>query len=181
MFNRSPSRGSPMLSTSQFTDTDRLLSQTETSVTCRTLLKRAIVSSSLIAFVSFGPSAIADASKPHSEAAAQAANATVLAAQIVSRWAPVAEAAGLNAAVWQEQFTMQLVSMSVSNLQSLDRLQVKSDADAQTSYAQFAQAFRSALMMKYIDGQAEKANEKRGSTTTDQMVIPIVPCRDVHT
>ena len=147
----------------------------------RTFTRRTVIASAIAAIQIISPAAFADEPKIHAAASPREANTTVLAAQILSRWAPVAEAAGLNIAVWQEQFTAQLASMSINNLQSLDRMQVKSDVDPKANYARFSQAFRSALMMKYVDSQAEKGNAKLGSTTTDQIFIPIVPCRVVDT
>src|SRR5262249_27173122 len=105
-------------------------------------------------------------------------NTSVLAADILSRWAPIAEAAGLDMSLWQEQFTTQLRSMPMDGLIILDRVTIKSGVDAKSSYADFVYAFRSALMAKHM---STKGNAKLGSTTTDQVFIPIVPCRVVDT
>ena len=143
---------------------------------------RTALAVSIAAFLAIVGSAIAQApAKPAPERASTETNATILAGRILSRWAPVAQAAGADLALWQEQFTTQFGLMSVQNLQTLDRLQVQSDASAATNLAQVAKVFRSVMLMAYMDGVAGKGNLKLGSTTTDQVFIPITPCRVVDT
>src|SRR5262245_55769783 len=57
-------------------------------------------------------------------------DATVLAAQLLSRWAPVAQAAGRDSLLWQDQFATQFRLMSADGLQTLDRVQVSSNLSA---------------------------------------------------
>jgi hypothetical protein len=54
-------------------------------------------------------------------------------------------------------------------------------ANVRASYERFAQAVRNAEMQSYLLGQSGKGPTKLGSTTTDQVFIPIVPCRIVDT
>ncbi|HEY2817044.1 MAG TPA: hypothetical protein VGK44_07925 [Casimicrobiaceae bacterium] len=126
-------------------------------------------------------SSVALAEETQKARAASANNVNIIAADILSRWASVAESAGKNMAVWQEQFGIQLGMMSPNSLRSLERVQVKGDSDARTNYAQFEQAFRSALMSDYAEKTASKVNLKLGSATSDQIFIPTVPCRVVDT
>src|SRR5262245_8196938 len=62
--------------------------------------------------IAFAADVVAPSGKPN--AAVQ--NTSVLAADILSRWAPIAEAAGLDMSLWQEQFTTQLRSMPMDGL-----------------------------------------------------------------
>ena len=114
-------------------------------------------------------------------ATTNATNAQVLAGQILSRWAPIAQESGLDISVWQEQFSTQLAMMSANSLRPLDGVQINASVDAKANYARFADAFRSALMTNYVDSPRRKGNAKLGSSTTDQIFIPIVPCRVVDT
>jgi len=144
-----------------------------------TAVRRIVAAGTAAAMLGLASVALAADADVQKLQAAAPANAKVLAAQILSRWAPVAQAAGLNMSVWQEQFTTQLSLMSLNSLSGLDRAEVKSDIDAKANYAIFADAFRAALMVRHME--SKKGNAKLGSPTTDQVFIPIVPCRVVDT
>ena len=104
----------------------------------------------------------------------------VLANKILDRWQAVAEQAGQNSAAWRDLFGTQLTKMNASILQGIDAVVVDPN-NAQASYAQFGQAVRNAVMQSYTLAQSGKGQSKLGSTTTDQVFIPIVPCRIVDT
>ena len=122
---------------------------------------------------------LAQDSKTALNRASQESNATVLAAQLLSRWAPVAQAAGRDLALWQDQFATQFRLMSVGNLQTIDRVPVSSSLSAAQNLAHFSQAFRSVMVTAHAE--AGKSNPKLGSATADQVFIPITPCRVVDT
>jgi len=105
----------------------------------------------------------------------------LLANDILNRWEPVAVAAGVHTSVWREMFLAQLGAMDVAILGRIDGLKVDTAIDAKVGYAQFAGAFRSALMQSYMAGREGKGHMKLGSLMTDQVFIPITPCRVVDT
>jgi hypothetical protein len=131
----------------------------------------------------FGAHGVATAEefeKAGKPAAASSANAAVLAAQILARWEPVAEAAGAHHAAWKEVFGTQLALMDARTLARLDAL----DADvatAQADYAKFTQAFLDAQFNRVMNSEVGKTNAKLGPSGPDRVFIPTVPCRVVDT
>ena len=105
----------------------------------------------------------------------------VLANEILNRWEPVAVQAGAHSAAWREIFATQLTAIDVSILRGIERLKISESGNANTSYAQFAQAVRSAEMQSYMLAISGKGHMKLGSVTTDQVFIPITPCRIIDT
>ena len=108
-------------------------------------------------------------------------NSVALANDILNRWEPIAVEAGQHSAAWRELFATQLSAMDASVLDTVNRVKMRGSSDAKASYAQFTQAVRSAEMQSYVLAQSGKGNMKLGSTSTDQVFIPIVPCRIVDT
>ncbi len=103
-----------------------------------------------------------------------------LASQLLDRWQPIAGAVGERSDTWREMFSAQFALMDVSSLRDLAA--VNADVgDAKASYATFVQTFRNAIMQAHISGQAAKGQAKLGSLISDQVFIPIVPCRVVDT
>jgi hypothetical protein len=104
----------------------------------------------------------------------------IVANDILNRWEPIAIAALAHSPVWREMFATQLTAMEVAVLRSIDA--VKADrTDAKTSYARFAQAVRAAEAESFRLARSSKGRMKLDSTTTDQVFVPIVPCRIVDT
>jgi hypothetical protein len=120
------------------------------------------------------------ASKP-ALANASTASAAVLSAQILARWQPVAEAAGAYYSAWSNLFGTQLNLMSMSELKRLDALETGVGSSAKADYARFTQAFLNAQANRVMNPESGKTNVKLGSSTTDQVFIPIMPCRVVDT
>src|SRR4029453_9142960 len=106
-------------------------------------------------------------------------NSVVLANDILNRWEPVAVEAGAHSLAWREMFALQLARMDASILQGVDAVRIDAAGGAKTSYARFTRAFRGARMQAYTAGQSGKGHMKLGSATTDQVFIPITPCRIV--
>lgn len=105
-------------------------------------------------------------------------NPVVVANDILNRWEPVAIEAGIHTSAWREIFATQLTRMHISVLRQLDSINVRGDT-AKSDYAQFERGVRNALMQAYVQGTSGKGHIKLGSTTTDQVFIPITPCRVV--
>ncbi len=76
-------------------------------------------------------------------------------------------------------FSTQLSRMDTAILSGIDEVEVDTATNAKASYAKFAGAFKSALMQSYMAGQSGKGHMKLGSTSFDQVFIPITPCRVV--
>jgi hypothetical protein len=128
-------------------------------------------------------SAVSDAASDATIGAAigtSGVDSVAFANKILDRWQAVAQQAGQNPAAWRDLFGTQLTKMNASILQGIDAVVVDPN-NAQASYAQFGQAVRNAVMQSYTLAQSGKAPLKLGSTTTDQVFIPIVPCRIVDT
>jgi hypothetical protein len=121
-----------------------------------------------------------DARPGATDVRAGGADAVMLANRILDRWQAVAERLGLDSPTWREVFATQFGMMDASVLQGIDAVRVDT-ADAKASYAEFAQAVRSAVMQSYQLALAGKSPVKLGSTSIDQVFIPIVPCRIVDT
>src|SRR5437773_4938685 len=109
------------------------------------------------------------------------ADRTMLISEILNRFEPSAVEAGAHSPAWREMFATQLKAMDSSTLRSLDLLRLRTSADAKAAYAQFTEAVRGAEMQLYQTTYSGKAPLKLGSTTTDQVFIPIAPCRIVDT
>ena len=110
-----------------------------------------------------------------------AANAEVLANEILNRWEPVALSAGMHTPTWRELFATQLLRMDVPVLSEIARVKSDLRGSAKADYAEFLSAFKSAVMQQYMTGQNGKGTLKLGSATTDQVFIAIAPCRIVDT
>src|SRR5262249_43203093 len=117
-----------------------------------------------------------DGSGAKTSAAPTSFNRYELVGQILERWQPVAAELGQNPETWREIFSTQLGLMDESNVATLAAVGVDGES-AQASYARFTQAFRNASMQAYMKGGISKTQTKLGSTTTDQVFIPITPCR----
>ena len=132
-----------------------------------------------------GTGGIAAADKPAVQpaviAGANSANTAALANQILDRWQAVAQQAGAASPAWREIFGTQFSRMSVSALQAIDALNVSDANNAKADYAQFEQAVRNAILQTYMLGGYGKPQTKLGSSTNDQIFVPIVPCRVVDT
>jgi hypothetical protein len=99
---------------------------------------------------------------------------------ILNRWEPVAKAAGA-APYWREQYATQLRQLPDYLVEQIAALEPLPD-DALASYRRFGQAFVNAYANLVLNPRAEdKARNKLGSTTNDQVFIPIAPCRVVDT
>ncbi len=107
-------------------------------------------------------------------------NSRVLANEILDRWEPVAAAAGMRSAAWREVLEAQLGRMELPILASLSSVTVDS-SNAKASYQRFEGALKSAIMQEYMAGQSGKGRMKLGSVVTDQVFVPITPCRVVDT
>jgi hypothetical protein len=115
------------------------------------------------------------------ESASISPNSVALANEILDRWEPIVVKAGQHSAAWRELFATQLGAMDASVLDTVNRLKVRAPNDAKASYAQFTQAVRGAEMQSYLLARSGKGHMKLASTSTDQVFIPIVPCRIVDT
>ena len=104
-----------------------------------------------------------------------------LANEILNRWEPVAVEAGQHSPAWRELFATQLTAMDASVLDGINRVKLRGADDAKAIYAQFIQAVRSAEMQSYMLAQSGKGHIKLGSASTDQVFIPLAPCRIVDT
>jgi hypothetical protein len=120
-------------------------------------------------------------------------NSLELANRILNRWQPIAEQLGVNSSAWREIFATQFTMMDASVLTRIDAVTADT-SNAKASYAQFAEAVRNAEMQSYIarstqsaqgtnmvPNTSNKAQIELASSTTDQIFIPIVPCRIVDT
>jgi hypothetical protein len=124
--------------------------------------------------------ALADkpSAKPAPAVAASAGSATVLANDILNRWESIAQAAGAHSELWREITGTQLGMMSTEMLQRL--ASVSADGSAKAAYGRFNEAFVSAIMHTHVSGATAKVTTKDlGSATTDQVFLPITPCRIV--
>jgi hypothetical protein len=113
-------------------------------------------------------------------AASSSANAAVLAAQILARWEPVAQAAGAHDAAWKDVYGTQPGLMDARTLARLDALE-GDPANAKADYAKFTQAFLDAQFNRVMNSEAAKAPAKLGPSGPDHVFIPTVPCRIVDT
>jgi hypothetical protein len=104
-----------------------------------------------------------------------------LVTHVLNYWEPIAVEVGAHSAAWRDLFATQLKAMDTSALRSIDLLRLRTPTDAKAAYAQFTEAIRGAEMQLYQTTYAAKVPAKLGSTTTDQVFIPIVPCRIVDT
>jgi hypothetical protein len=99
---------------------------------------------------------------------------------ILNRWEPIARAAGA-APYWREQFATQLRHLPDYLVERIAMLAPVPD-EAQASYRQFTQGFVNAYANLVLNPRPEdKARPKLGSTTNDQVFVPIAPCRIVDT
>jgi hypothetical protein len=100
---------------------------------------------------------------------------------ILNRWEPVARAAGIATPYWREQYGIQLRQLPEYLVERIASLQPMPDS-AEASYRQFTQTFVNAYANLVLNPRAEdKGRLKLGSTTIDQVFIPITPCRIVDT
>ena len=136
----------------------------------------AVCSTTIAAFVCAFDASAAAIEREASESGTRVARAH----EILNRWEPIAVAAGAHFPAWHEVFATQLTAMDVSVLQSVDRVEASAN-DAKRSYARFANAMRAAEMQSFQLAAFGKGHVKLASTTTDQVFVPIVPCRIVDT
>jgi hypothetical protein len=115
------------------------------------------------------------------DTASIATHPIIVANDILNRWEPIAASAGVHSPSWREMFMTQLMLLDPSALGSVARVAPIADADANASYGRFAEAIRSAQMRAFELTHTEKGTIKLGSATTDQVFLPIVPCRIVDT
>jgi len=136
-----------------------------------------------LGFVTAGSIAIASDAEKATAAriGGSTANSTVLANAILDRWEGVAVQAGVHSPTWRDVLYTQMKMMDTLTIQRLDRVRVGDLGNAKAAYEGFAQAIRDAIMQSYGHAISDKTNVKLGSTTTDQVFIPIVPCRVVDT
>ena len=100
---------------------------------------------------------------------------------ILNRWEAIASAAGASPAVWRHQYTIQLQILPDEILTRLAELD-PNPANARESYRQFTQVFVNAYANAVMNPKPDaKGPAKLGSTTIDQVFIPIPPCRIVDT
>jgi len=104
-----------------------------------------------------------------------------LANDILNRWEAVAVAAGVHTSMWREVLHTQLMRMDFTVLARLHRVGVNSTETAKANYASFAAGLKGALVQTYTATRNDKGPTKLGSTTTDQVFVPITPCRVVDT
>src|SRR5262245_56337155 len=129
-----------------------------------------------------GDNAGASTLAERSSATSSATNLGVLANAILDRWQPIAEESGAFTPAWRETILWQLNRMDARMLKRIAEIDVDLSVNANASYMQFAQALRNAQMQLYLNAQqSTKVHAKLGSTTTDQVFIPITPCRVVDT
>ena len=114
-------------------------------------------------------------------AQAQSSGSTLAVANnILNRWEAIAQAAGAHSAVWRELFGTQLNQMSEQALRRLEM--VSAEGSPKAAYARFTEAFAGAQMQRFASEESAKTVLKDlGSTTIDQVFIPITPCRVVDT
>ena len=114
-------------------------------------------------------------------AQAQSSGSTLAVANnILNRWEAIAQAAGAHSAVWRELFGTQLNQMSEQALRRLEM--VSAEGSPKAAYARFTEAFAGAQMQRFASEESAKTVLKDlGSTTNDQVFIPITPCRVVDT
>jgi hypothetical protein len=99
---------------------------------------------------------------------------------ILNRWEPVAAAAGARSPAWREMFRTQLGQLP--EFWRNEVAHVRADAgNARASYAAFTQAFVNARFNMVGDAFVGKTTRKLGTATTDQVFLPIAPCRIVDT
>src|SRR5689334_12723397 len=91
------------------------------------------------------------------------ANTTILANQILDRWQPIAQAAGVNAASWREIYATQLSNMPGWVLERIEAVPTDAADTANANYAQFTNAVRNALMQSYLLAKSGKGTMKLGS------------------
>jgi hypothetical protein len=127
------------------------------------------------------PFTLAGAAGPEADAKPAIANPAVLKAQILARWQPVAEAAGAHYAAWADVFGTQLSLMSVTELQRIDAVKAAAGSSAKANYKRFTQAFLDAQATRVMSASSDKTELKLASITTDQVFVPLVPCRIVDT
>jgi hypothetical protein len=148
---------------------------------CPTHRSGAFCATVIAAFVcAFDASAAAIEREPFESGMRDQSDRIARAHEILNRWEPIAVRAGAHFAAWRDVFATQLTAMDASVLQSLDRVEASAD-DAKRAYARFANAMRAAEMQSFQLATSGKGHVKLASTTTDQVFVPIVPCRIVDT
>jgi hypothetical protein len=102
-------------------------------------------------------------------------------AAILNRWEPIAIAAGAEPSIWREQFDTQLGLLPETWRARLAAVEVD-DTDLRGSYRRFVQVFVDALANAWHNADARAGiAPKLGSSTNDQVFVPIAPCRIVDT
>lgn len=100
---------------------------------------------------------------------------------ILNRWEPVARAAGATLPAWREQYGTQLQQLPAYLIERIAQLEPNAEAP-QKSYREFTRAFTNAYANLVMNPRPhDKAALKLGSATSDQVFIPIAPCRLVDT
>jgi hypothetical protein len=99
---------------------------------------------------------------------------------ILNRWEPIAVAAGAGSSYWREMYATQLAQLSDYWVRQVALVNVDG-SNPRASYARFTQAFVNARFNMVREAQSGKGSLKLGSTTSDQVFIPITPCRVVDT
>ena len=100
--------------------------------------------------------------------------------QILNRWEPLAAQAGGHYAAWREVFASQLDTFDFEVLLRLNDLKLSEDPRA--SYTRIEQVMRGAQVRAFeVARKAPAFALKFGSTTSDQVFVPITPCRIVDT
>src|SRR5262249_49066808 len=94
---------------------------------------------------------------------ARTSSPKIVAGQILSRWAPIAEAAGMDMVLWRDQYSAQLGTMSPQALHIIDAAAPVAGASAAANYTRFTEAFKSSMMQMYASGALTKTNAKLGS------------------
>ena len=102
-------------------------------------------------------------------------------AALLNRWEPVARALGVAPGPWREQYGTQLRLLPQEWLERMAAVAVDGD-DLGGSYKRFTQVLRDAYANAVSNpSHHAKIKVKLGSTTNDQVFIPIAPCRIVDT
>jgi hypothetical protein len=99
---------------------------------------------------------------------------------ILNRWEPIAAASGASSPAWREMFRTQLAQLPDFWRNEVARVDVDA-AHPRASYAAFAQTFVNARFNMVREAFAGKSPLKLGSATTDQVFLPIAPCRIADT
>ena len=100
--------------------------------------------------------------------------------QILNRWEPLAAQAGEHHGAWRDVFATQLATLDFGVLLRLNDL--KPSQDPRASYARFEQVMRGAQVRAFeVARKGPAFAPKFGSTTSDQVFVPIGPCRIVDT